>query len=71
MLEFDNILFQCYFKTVLKRRGEYSVSREKSQEKKKCQKCKTKDATEDDGFCDNCRFMAALEGILKARKNEQ
>ena len=40
-----------------------------SQEKKeKCRKCGKRDATGEDGFCDHCRFMAALGGIAKDRE---
>lgn len=43
---------------------------EKSQEKKvKCKKCKEKDATEEDGLCDSCRFMATLSAIIESRKD--
>ncbi len=41
-----------------------------AQEKKeKCQKCKTRDSTGEDGLCNNCRFMATIDKMLIERQN--
>jgi hypothetical protein len=33
--------------------------------KEKCSKCKTRDATKEDGLCDSCSFLALLTKISK------
>jgi len=44
------------------------LQKQKSVEHGKCIKCKERDATKEDQMCDSCRFMIALENIIKSRK---
>jgi hypothetical protein len=38
-------------------------------ERRRCIKCKGRQATREDQLCDNCRYLATIEGILKSRKS--
>ena len=37
----------------------------------RCSECKTREATQDDGLCDHCRFMRVLDNIVAERKVEK
>jgi len=47
---------------------ENTLQKQKLVERVKCIKCKERDATKEDQMCDSCRFIVALENVIKSRK---
>jgi len=44
------------------------LKKQKSNELKKCVRCKKNKPTKDDQMCDSCRFMLTVENIIKSRQ---
>jgi len=44
------------------------LQKKKQNERPKCIKCHTREATKEDQMCDNCRFLLTLENIIENRK---